>query len=113
VAAHRGGGRSGRERAHDLQVAATAPARGAAGARGRLLAAAPPAPTHAAGDRRRAFVSVGSKQVRKPKKDGWFEHGQNCHEYLEVNFGLTPYKRRAEPQVAIAPVFLGENAWML
>lgn len=33
------------------------------------------------------FVSVGSKQVRKPKKDGWFEHGQNCQEYLELNFG--------------------------
>lgn len=33
------------------------------------------------------YVSVGSKQVRKPKKDGWFEHGQNCLEYLELNFG--------------------------
>lgn len=32
-------------------------------------------------------VSVGSKQVRKPKKDGWYEHGQNCCEYLELNFG--------------------------
>ena len=37
-------------------------------------------------------MSVGSKQVRKPKKDGWFEHGQNCHEYRELNFGLTPYR---------------------
>lgn len=33
------------------------------------------------------FVSVGSKQVRKPKKDGWYEHGMNCVEYLELNFG--------------------------
>lgn len=33
------------------------------------------------------FVSVGSKQVRKPKKDGWYEHGMNCCEYLELNFG--------------------------
>ena len=24
------------------------------------------------------FVSTGNKQVRKPKKDGWYEHGQNC-----------------------------------
>ncbi len=32
-------------------------------------------------------VSVGNKQVRKPKKDGWYEHGQNCAEYLELNFG--------------------------
>jgi len=33
------------------------------------------------------FVSVGSKQMRKPKKDSWYEHGQNCVEYLELNFG--------------------------
>jgi hypothetical protein len=30
------------------------------------------------------MVSVGSKQIRKPKKDGWYEHGQNCLEYLEL-----------------------------
>ena len=24
------------------------------------------------------MVSVANKQVRKPKKDGWYEHGQNC-----------------------------------
>lgn len=33
------------------------------------------------------MVSVGNKAVRKPKKDGWYEHGQNCLEYLEHNFG--------------------------
>jgi hypothetical protein len=32
-------------------------------------------------------VSVGSKRMRKPKKDGWYEHGMNCCEYLELNFG--------------------------
>lgn len=38
------------------------------------------------------MVSVGNKQVRKPKKDGWYEHGQNCAEYLEVNFGSEPIR---------------------
>jgi len=33
------------------------------------------------------WVSVGSKQMRKPKKDGWYEHGQNALEYLELSFG--------------------------
>jgi hypothetical protein len=33
------------------------------------------------------FVSVGSKQIRKAKKDGWYEHAQNCCEYLELNYG--------------------------
>lgn len=32
-------------------------------------------------------VSVGSKKIDKPLKDGWFEHGMNCLEYLEHNFG--------------------------
>ncbi len=42
------------------------------------------------------MVSVGNKQVRRPKKDGWYEHGQNCAEYLELNFGAiaaTPERR--------------------
>jgi hypothetical protein len=58
------------------------------------------------------FVSVGSKQIRKPKKDGWFEHGQNCHEYLELNFGLTPYKPKREFTYEPPPRFGGEPAWM-
>lgn len=33
------------------------------------------------------LVSEGSKQYRKAKKDGWYEHGQNAKEYLELNFG--------------------------
>jgi hypothetical protein len=33
------------------------------------------------------MVSVGSKPMRKAKKDGWYEHGQNCCEYIELNFG--------------------------
>lgn len=33
------------------------------------------------------LISVGNKQVRRPKKDGWFEHGMNCLEYAEHNFG--------------------------
>ena len=32
-------------------------------------------------------VSVGSKQVRRPKKDDWYDHFQNILEYLELNFG--------------------------
>lgn len=42
------------------------------------------------------LVSVGNKQVRKPKKDGWYEHGQNCAEYLELNFGSLPAPKPPE-----------------
>lgn len=53
------------------------------------------------------FVSVGSKQVRKAKKDGWYEHGQNCCEYLELNFGgaqptARQVERHAERRAALA-----------
>ena len=42
------------------------------------------------------MVSVNNKQVRKPKKDGWYEHGQNCAEYLELNFGHGPKEKPVE-----------------
>lgn len=50
------------------------------------------------------MVSVGNKQVRKPKKDGWYEHGMNCAEYLEVNFGGTMAPVAVEsPSVTFKP----------
>lgn len=53
------------------------------------------------------MVSVGNKQVRKPKKDGWYEHGQNCAEYLELNFGSAP---RKAPEKAPAP-YVPTSRW--
>lgn len=53
------------------------------------------------------MVSVGNKQVRKPKKDGWFEHGQNCCEYLELNFGASAPKPKPVPKPAARPVRVG------
>jgi hypothetical protein len=46
------------------------------------------------------MVSVGNKQVRKPKADGWFEHGQVCCQYLELNFGSGPAKPQ-EPDLVL------------
>ena len=43
-------------------------------------------------------MSTGNKQVRKPKKDGWYEHGQNCAEYLELTFGLEQRKPKVQPE---------------
>lgn len=45
------------------------------------------------------MVSEGSKQYRKAKKDGWYEHAQNVNEYLELNFGSGPTVV-AEPEPA-------------
>lgn len=36
-------------------------------------------------------VSVNNKPMRRPKKDGEFEHGQNASEYLELAFGSAPW----------------------
>ncbi len=54
------------------------------------------------------MVSVGNKQVRKPKKDGWYEHGQNCAEYLELNFGSGP---RKEPEPPAVVSYRPKSAW--
>jgi hypothetical protein len=57
-------------------------------------------------------VSVGNKQMRRPKKDGWYEHAQNCLEYLEANFG----SQSSKPKPAAKPVEFrmatGSTGWM-
>ena len=53
-------------------------------------------------------VSVGRKQFRQAKKDGWFEHGQNAAEYCELTFGVgpraTPSSRASAPSPAAQAV---------
>ena len=64
------------------------------------------------------MVSVGNKQIRKPKKDGWFEHGMNCLEYLELTFGAdrptdeSMAKRRSAHPRGHVQRANGPNAWM-
>ena len=57
------------------------------------------------------MVSVANKQVRKPKKDGWYEHGQNCAEYLEANFGAAFVKKRERVAGSMRTPG-GDLAWM-
>lgn len=49
------------------------------------------------------LVSEGSKQYRKAKKDGWYEHGQNAKEYLELNFGSEPVKAPEPEPIPYVP----------
>lgn len=57
-------------------------------------------------------VSVNNKPMRQPIKDGWFEHGQNCAEYLQLNFS----PRRQAPTISDPPSAgprpLSPSAWM-
>lgn len=57
------------------------------------------------------MVSVGNKQVRKPKKDGWYEHGQNCAEYLELNFGSEVPKVKAKRATSPVRAASGPQSW--
>lgn len=58
------------------------------------------------------MVSVGSKQMRKPKKDGWHEQPMNVVEYLEANFGAVQKEAPIEVQAPIAlPARGGAMAW--
>ena len=56
------------------------------------------------------MVSVGSKQMRKPKKDGWHEHPMNVVEYLEANFGSGVAKAKPIPMAA-RPAPAGVMGW--
>jgi Phage terminase large subunit len=57
------------------------------------------------------MVSVNNKQVRKPKKDGWYEHGQNCAEYLELHFGDGAPRKKADVSKALT-VPGGPMSWL-
>jgi hypothetical protein len=59
------------------------------------------------------LVSVNNKPMRKPKKDGWYEHGMNCCEYLEVNFGAAPVReRRPAPPRISQRLLRADLGWM-
>ena len=57
------------------------------------------------------LVSVSSKPMRKPKKDGWFEHGQNCAEYLEINFGGEVRTEKPRLVHRMPPLPTGPMGW--
>jgi len=47
------------------------------------------------------MVSVSSKPMRKPKKDCWYDHSQNCVVYIEYNFGgAQPSMKQVERHAA-------------
>jgi hypothetical protein len=49
----------------------------------------------------------------KPKKDGWYEHGQNCAEYPEFHFGNEPPKpKRSDRYASFTPLPTGPAGWM-
>ena len=58
------------------------------------------------------MISVNHKPMRHPQKDGWYEHAQNCAEYLQLNFS----PRRARPTPSEPPPSgprpLGPTSWM-
>ena len=35
----------------------------------------------------RSLAATSSPNTRRPKKDGFYDHTQNCHEYIELAFG--------------------------
>ena len=41
----------------------------------------------------RAFSNQLNPNTRRPKKDGWYDHTQNCHEYIELAFGMAATTR--------------------
>jgi len=59
------------------------------------------------------MITVGRKSMRRPKKDGWYEHAQNCSEYLQLNFSnrRKPPKLE-EPPPVVRAISRSSGAWM-
>lgn len=55
-------------------------------------------------------ISVAHKPMRRPKKDGWYEHGMNCVEYLEVNFSRLGSARQAAEAPPL-PAYTPRTVW--
>jgi hypothetical protein len=52
---------------------------------------------------------------RRPLKDGYYDHGQNCVEYIVLKFGPTaPTKKQTKAAAEWAPQsrYHGPDAWM-
>ena len=52
------------------------------------------------------------KPMRHPLKDGWYEHAQNCAEYLQLNFSPRRSGRRPQSSRPPGPRPLGPGSWM-
>ena len=61
-------------------------------------------------------VSVNNKQTRRPKKDGWYEHGQNAMEYLTSTFDLdykVPMDTTPAPPLPALPSGMDGDGWWM
>ena len=60
------------------------------------------------------MISVAHKPQRQPLKDGWYEHAQNCAEYLQLNFSARrTAPKPVEPPPPSPPTWgAGRDAWM-
>jgi hypothetical protein len=58
------------------------------------------------------MISVAHKPQRQPLKDGWYEHAQNCAEYLQLNFSPRRRAPTASEPPAAGPRPLGSTSWM-
>jgi hypothetical protein len=50
--------------------------------------------------------------VRKPKKDSWFEHGQNDAECLELDLRSEPPRSKQAAHLVFTPVASGPTSWI-
>ena len=50
--------------------------------------------------------------TRRPLKDGYYDHGQNCVEYIALIFGPRTGVKRETPELLVPPPYLGPNGWM-
>ena len=50
--------------------------------------------------------------TRRPLKDGYYDHAQNCLEYIVLAFGPTAERKPKRSGYAPLPVYRGPHGWM-
>ena len=58
-------------------------------------------------------ATPSNPNTRGPLKDGYYDHSQNCQEYVMLAFGPAAGVKTTAPGVESAPTDWGLEAWML
>jgi hypothetical protein len=63
----------------------------------------------------KSTTSTASPNTRRPLKDGYYDHSQNCVEYIVLKFGPSaPTKKQLKPTPEYAPTYIRSDGvgWM-
>jgi len=61
---------------------------------------------------REPATGTSTPNTRRPLKDGYYDHAQNCLEYIVLAFGPTAERKPKRVMYPPLPVYRGRGSWM-